>query len=214
VRCALVDVDRTLVDATSCERLFLRRLMRERLVGPGQLARATRFALRWCPRYGSNVWKKNKAYLAGLEVEAVADLAARFVDNEVVPLIRPVMRRRLEAHRANGEPVALLTGAPDFIAAPLARIVGADTCAATVCISSHGRFTDAPPARHPFREDKLVAARILCDQLGTRLSACTAYGDSVDDIPLLHAVGAPVAVFPDRGLRRFAERAGWEIIAG
>ena len=43
------------------------------------------------------------------------------------------------------------------------------------------------------------------------LGASTAYSDSHSDLPLLEAVGHPVVVNPDRGLRREAERRGWPI---
>lgn len=38
-----------------------------------------------------------------------------------------------------------------------------------------------------------------------------AYSDSATDIPMLEAVGHPVAVNPDRALRKHAVDMGWEI---
>ena len=41
---------------------------------------------------------------------------------------------------------------------------------------------------------------------------CWAYSDSVSDIPMLESVGFPVAVNPDRNLRREAELREWPIL--
>ena len=46
---------------------------------------------------------------------------------------------------------------------------------------------------------------------GVDASECAFYSDSVHDLPLLSAVGRPVAVNPDRRLRREALKRGWEI---
>ena len=43
------------------------------------------------------------------------------------------------------------------------------------------------------------------------LSRCAAYSDSINDVPMLSAVGRPVAVNPDAALRRTARDRGWEI---
>jgi len=46
---------------------------------------------------------------------------------------------------------------------------------------------------------------------GLDLSASYAYSDSHTDLPLLEAVGNPVAVNPDRELRKVAEEREWPI---
>ena len=45
------------------------------------------------------------------------------------------------------------------------------------------------------------------------LDASTAYSDSYSDVPFLEAVGHPVAVNPDRRLRRIARLRGWPTVA-
>jgi len=46
---------------------------------------------------------------------------------------------------------------------------------------------------------------------GLDLAGSYAYSDSITDLPMLEAVGQPVAVNPDRELRREADRRGWQI---
>ena len=53
--------------------------------------------------------------------------------------------------------------------------------------------------------------REAAERDGLDLEASYAYSDSGTDAPMLEAVGNPVAVNPDRELRRLAEKRGWQI---
>ncbi|MBX3286647.1 MAG: haloacid dehalogenase-like hydrolase, partial [Actinobacteria bacterium] len=59
--------------------------------------------------------------------------------------------------------------------------------------------------------NKVVAMEHLARRHDLDLARCWAYSDSVTDLPMLEAVGHPVAVNPDRTLRRLAEERGWEV---
>src|SRR5207247_6601267 len=62
-----------------------------------------------------------------------------------------------------------------------------------------------------FRENKAVAIREIAEREGIDLAGSYAYSDSATDTPMLEAVGHPVAVNPDRELRREAETRGWQV---
>src|SRR5690606_13371575 len=47
---------------------------------------------------------------------------------------------------------------------------------------------------------------------GLDLAQCYAYSDSASDLPMLTAVGHPVAVNPDAALERHARLNGWPIV--
>ena len=209
-----VDVDGTLLDGPGSERLFLGHLLAHRVIGPRHLARAARFVATHGWLYGRHVFKKNKAYLCGLDVAEVTELAADFARCNLVPRLRPRVLLRLARHRGAGETIALLTGTPDFIAAPLAGEIGATLTLATRCAQENGRFRKDPPDVHPFALEKALLASDICASRGVPLTSCAAYADSMDDVPLLRRVGRPVAVHPDRKLERIAENEGWEILAG
>lgn len=210
----LIDVDGTLLPSPSSERRFLAHLMRIGKLGPVQLGGALAFYLRWSPRFGRDTGRKNKAWLANLKTADVAALAERFVADDLRPRLRPSMLDRIAQHRRQGQPIALLTGTPEFIAEPLAALVGADTFVATRCRTRGERFCAAPPLQHPLGVDKVHLARTLCRELGGHLSEATAYADSSHDRALLERVARPVAVAPDRRLLRVARMRGWEILDG
>lgn len=187
-------------------------LVRGRIVRVRQLAAFLCFTLRWLIHFRTDVWKKNKAYLTGLKIEIIHTLAQQFVTRVLLAELRPMVRKHLENHISQGDTVALLTGAPDFIAGPIAQRLGIAHVAATVCNTKNGRFTSRPPGIHPFGTAKAEIARQVCRSLNTTPANCAAYADSASDLALLALVAKPVAVCPDRRLRRIAERHGWQII--
>jgi HAD superfamily hydrolase (TIGR01490 family) len=209
---AIFDIDGTLVRG-STERRFWRFLLARHRLGPSRLLAYVGFLLRFLPRYGVHVVKKDKAYLAGLDTKELATLVDEFFTLEVVPRIDPAAVQRLQLHLRRGDVVALLSGTLEPIASALARHLGVEHVCAAVCAERDGRYAAQPPLIHPFGDEKVALAARLAAQLGTDLRLATAYADSKHDLPLLEAVGTPVAVSPDRRLRREAAARGWEVIA-
>jgi HAD superfamily hydrolase (TIGR01490 family) len=212
VALVLVDLDGTLLKGISSERLFFLNLFQKKVLGIRQIFKFLWFSFRWVCRYGKHVWKKDKAYLAGLRTQTIEALARQFVQSELSERICPLMKKRIEAHHLNGDETVLLTGTLDFIAMPVASLLGISHVYATKCSTVDARFSSAPPISHPFSHEKLQIGIDLCRKLGYKLSDCTAYGDSPDDIPLLEAVSHPVAVHPKPHLRKIALSRSWEII--
>ncbi len=209
---ALFDADGTLFPNPSSESRFIRRLLRKGWIGPRQAWHALAFMARAWPRHGRHTARKNKAYLSGLSVSAVAAEAGAFVEEEIVPLLRPELLERIEAHRREGDVLLLLTGTPEFIAQPLNRHLGMEHVCATRLALNGDRFLPAAPRRHPLGMEKLTLARTLATGLGIPADQWTGYGDSRFDLPLLQRCGRAVAVDPDPTLRHAAEAAGWEIL--
>src|SRR5690606_37098999 len=58
---------------------------------------------------------------------------------------------------------------------------------------------------------KARAVLALAEEEGIDLASSFAYGDSMHDVPILSTVGHPVAINPDRRLRRHAQRVGWPV---
>ncbi|MBV9214197.1 MAG: haloacid dehalogenase-like hydrolase, partial [Actinobacteria bacterium] len=60
--------------------------------------------------------------------------------------------------------------------------------------------------------EKAKAIEELAEREGIDLAASYAYSDSESDLPMLQAVGNPVAVNPDDALRAVARREGWRVM--
>jgi HAD superfamily hydrolase (TIGR01490 family) len=209
---AIFDIDGTLVRG-STERRFWRYLVARGRQGPRQLLACLWFLLRYSPRYGTHVAKKNKAYLVGLTIGEVERLATEFVTHDILPRLCEPAVERLRQHLRHGDAVALLSGTLEPIARALASHLGVEHVCATVCAELNGRYLARPPARHPFGAEKLALAAQLAARLGTDLRHTSAYGDSEHDLALLEAVGSPVAVWPDQRLLLAARARDWDVIA-
>jgi HAD superfamily hydrolase (TIGR01490 family) len=208
---AIFDIDGTLVHG-STERRFSRYLAAHGRLGLRQAAAYVWFLVRYLPRFGWKTLKRNKAYLSGQSIEDIDALAARFVDEQVMPRLYPPAVQRLEAHKRRGDAVALVSGTLDPIARALAVALGVEHVRATLCHERDGCYTAHPPLRHPYAEAKVDAAAELAAELGVELTRASAYGDSRHDVPLLAAVGEPVVVRPDAALFEVATAADWEVL--
>ncbi len=210
-RPVFVDLDGTLVPPPSTEVRLARVLAAEGRLGARQLAAWLAFLARHA-RLGRHALRLDKAWLAGLDVAAVANAAQRLAAALVPGSVRPALRERLSAHRAAGDRLVLLTGAPQPLAEAFAQRLEMEHAIGALCARRGGRYLAAAPLRHPFGTAKRILAAAWCERHGARLEAACAYGDSRHDLALLAAVGTPVAVAPDRVLAAHARRRGWEII--
>ena len=93
----------------------------------------------------------------------------------------------------------------------LAETLGFTGALGTVAEEEDGKFTGrlVGDILHGPGKKHAVAALAALQQLD--LSKCTAYSDSVNDLPMLNMVGSPVAVNPDRALRKHAKAQGWAV---
>jgi HAD superfamily hydrolase (TIGR01490 family) len=131
------------------------------------------------------------------------------------PVLRPLVYaeplRLVEQHRERGERVFVVSATLQEIVEAIAEDLGFDGGLGTVCEVRDGRYTGhAVRALHAGA--KAECLREVAAREGLDLAACTAYSDSHTDLPFLETVGHPVAVNPDRELRRIAADRGWPIL--
>jgi phosphoserine phosphatase len=75
-----------------------------------------------------------------------------------------------------------------------------------------GVYTGELDGPFVYGEGKAKALRQFATVEGISLESSWAYSDSVSDLPMLEAVGHPVAVNPDAELLEIARREGWEVL--
>jgi fatty acyl-CoA reductase len=148
---------------------------------------------------------------AGARLEDLDEIADRVLTSHVLARLSPSAVRRIREHRAAGHRTVLVTGA----IAPLTRPLGPlfdHVEAARLAVDSAGvctGFLDSPPL---VGESRAAWLRSYAADNGIDLSRSFAYADSHSDLPLLTAVGNPVAVQPDITLFRHAKQSHWPIV--
>ena len=116
-------------------------------------------------------------------------------------------------HQEQGEMLALLTAATPYIAEPTGRFLGIHACLCTrLEVDDQGLFTGRVVQPICHGAGKLAWAERFCREHGLDLARSTFYTDSISDLPVLEAVGHPVAVNPDPFLLRKAKKNGWTIL--
>ncbi len=151
------------------------------------------------------------SFVAGRPVSEIVDLGEEIYDELMADRIWAGTRALAQMHLDAGQRVWLVTATPVELAQIIARRLGLTGALGTVAESVDGRFTGRLVGEILHGPAKAHAVRALAVAEGLDLRRCTAYSDSVNDVPMLSAVGTAVAVNPDSELRDVAKNRGWQI---
>jgi HAD superfamily hydrolase (TIGR01490 family) len=146
---------------------------------------------------------------AGASAEEVRAVARASMSDLFLRKAAPGAIRRIRRHREAGHRIVFITGSLDFVIEPLAKL--ADVCVSARLREVDGRFIgdmERPPLVGEARASWL---REYAKQTGADLAHAYAYADSMSDLPMLEAVGNPVAVNPDVELARIARKERWPV---
>jgi HAD superfamily hydrolase (TIGR01490 family) len=150
------------------------------------------------------------ALTKGWDREEVEEVVREALEEVVDPYIYQEALDLIALHQALGRKVYIVSSSPEEVVRPLADRLGVDGVVATRAESVDGKYTGKLEF-YCYREQKAEAIQQLADAVGIDLSGSFAYSDSITDQPMLEAVGNPVAVNPDRELRRLALQRGWKV---
>jgi len=148
---------------------------------------------------------------AGADPEALARLVDTEVASAVLRRLSAAAVRVVREHRAAGHRTVLVTGGLDVFTRPLAPLFD-EVCAARLAVGADGRATGRLVEPPVVAEARAAWLRRRALVEGWHLASSSAYADSASDVPLLRAVGTPVAVNPDVVLARTAKREGWPVV--
>ncbi|GLY14191.1 HAD-IB family hydrolase [Kineosporia rhizophila] len=144
----------------------------------------------------------------GWEVQQVSDIVATTLSELIVPIVYEEATALIAEHHEAGRDVVIVSASGVELVEPIGAMLGADHVIATRMGIDEGRYTGTIEY-YAYGENKAAAMRRMAVERGYRLERCYAYSDSVTDLPMLQAVGHPVAVNPDKALRREAQTRGW-----
>lgn len=213
---AFFDLDRTLLRRSSALALAPA-FRRHGVITRMQLVKAAFWQLLFAAR-GASPETVRKAsedgllILRGFTPEAMHVLVADALEPVLKPLVYREPLELVRSHRERGEPAYIVSAALQEIVDALAEELGFDGALGTLCEIEDGVYTGRP-VRSLHGQAKADAVRELAGREGIDLEASTAYSDAASDLPFLEAVGNPVAVNPDRELRRVAAGRGWPVLA-
>ncbi|MDQ2754683.1 MAG: HAD-IB family hydrolase [Actinomycetota bacterium] len=212
---AFFDVDKTVI-ARSSMAAFAPAFRRQ-----GLLSRRTLMRGMWTHlvfvRFGAGAKKLARlqrtvlALTQGWDQALVRRVVASEIDAVILPVAFSDAMDAIESHRQAGQRVYLVSAAPEEVVGPLAARLGVDGAIASQAEVDANGFYTGRMDRYVYGSAKADAVVEFARRDGVVLADSWAYSDSVTDLPMLEAVGHPVAVNPDRALRRIAMERGWEI---
>jgi HAD superfamily hydrolase (TIGR01490 family) len=213
VRAAFFDLDKTVIAKASIA-AFGRPFRRGGLISRRVVLRAVVGQLIFL-QFGADeqrlarIRESMLALTRGWQRDRVREIVRETLLETIEPLIYNEALELMEEHRAAGDRIYLVSASPEEIVLPLAELLAADGAISSVAETDQdGRYTGRL-AFYAYGEGKARAMRDLALRNGIDLARSSAYTDSATDLPMLEAVGHPVAVNADRPLARVARERGW-----
>lgn len=151
-------------------------------------------------------------WMKGIQESVFADFALRICEEILISQVRPEMKEAIEMHKSQGARIVMLSAALNYVCDPIAEALGFDDVICSYLELKDGAFTGHPKGRLCFGEEKLHQLEAFYrNNPGSSVNDYY-YADSFSDVYVLRNVGNPVAVYPDRHLKRHANHKGWHVI--
>jgi HAD superfamily hydrolase (TIGR01490 family) len=213
---AFFDLDKTLM-AGSSGMQFARVATRQGIVGRRQLARwgfeHLRYRLRGTTdERTAEVLRVARELISGVPAKTFARMEPE-VMAAVLPRIFPQMLDEVRDHQDAGRPTFIVSAAGNDVVESLARVLRMEGGIGTRYeIDAEGNFTGRLDGPFVYGPGKVEAMQSFAARHDIDLEASFAYSDSLSDLPMLRAVGHPVAVNPDPPLAEIARAEGWQTL--
>jgi HAD superfamily hydrolase (TIGR01490 family) len=213
MRLAVIDLDGTLLKGMTAERVFFLHLIAHGRIGFG---RATAFLLSFAGdllRGGlQRAIGTNAGFLRGETPETARRWAREFGRVFLRKAVPDRLREKVLSLKTDGCRVVLLSGSLQILVDELKERLGAEVLIGGELETADGKLTGRKTGIHPYGREKVAALFSRIDHRAVDWECSWALADRFSDLPVLELVGNPVAVHPDRRLRRLARERGWETI--
>lgn len=211
-KAAFFDMDRTLLKSNSAE-LYL-----GYIYSKGKLRkRELPFYILWYWIYKLSLMDIGELSINAAKIfkgsseEDLASYCSEWFFTKGIHKISPKGLRIVENCRALGYELVILTASMEYIARPLAEYIGIKHVICTQLETKDRIFTGVVKKPFCIGEGKLYWAQKFVEEHNISLEESLFFTDSYQDLPMLKAVGTPVAVNPDWRLYLYALRHNWII---
>lgn len=212
---AFFDVDNTIIRGASsfhlARALWQRGFFRKRDIVNFAFQQARYLAIGETKSQIDEVRNRALFLMTGHSVAEVVAIGEEVYDQVLALRIFPGTQKLLDAHISAGHQVWLVTATPVEIGDLIARRLGANGALGTIAEHESGHYTGRLVGDMMHGQAKADAVEALAERYDIDLEASSAYGDSMNDVPLLSTVGHPCAINPDPRLRKHAKTIGWPI---
>jgi len=207
IEAAIFDLDGTLIPRNSTEKIIVRHFVKNLSFSLS----GTLLYLVESARHKD--FKSSKAYYHGIKYATFLTAVNKYFSE--VSLNEWISERaihEIERHREEGRKLILLTGAPEEAAVRFGKVLKFDLVVSAKIKVVNGVITGKTEGPYPYGKKKRDILIKLSEYHNIELNNSYGYGDSFADRFFLNIVGNPVAVNPDKKLKRYAVHKGWKIV--
>jgi HAD superfamily hydrolase (TIGR01490 family) len=151
------------------------------------------------------------ALVSGWDVSKVQRIVSETLDSIVDPIIYEEAVALIREHQGVGRDVIIISSSGNEVVEPIGERLDVDLAIGTQMAVEDGRYT-GEILFYAYGEGKAEAMRRLAEERGYDLAQSYAYTDSHTDLPMLEAVGHPVATNPEKELEAVAVERGWPVL--
>jgi HAD superfamily hydrolase (TIGR01490 family) len=152
-------------------------------------------------------------YAGGTDEAEAWRMSAVWFDTMLRHYVADGGRERIRWHRDQGHHVAIVSASTPYAVRPVADALDlGEAYIATELEVTGGRFTGRVVEPACYGAGKVTRTLTYASTHGIDLQKSYFYSDSASDLPLLEAVGHPVAVNPSRKLLKIAGARGWPVM--
>lgn len=150
-------------------------------------------------------------FFQGKSIDELDGYVCSFLDEHLPSMLNQTILMKFLDAKSLGHYTVLLSNSPDFLVGEIAKRLDFHEWAATeYVLHEDHRIADVGLLMEGVAKAKFV--KNLIERMGISRETITAYSDSFLDIPFLDSVGNPIAVNPDRKLRKLSKQKGWTIL--
>jgi HAD superfamily hydrolase (TIGR01490 family) len=209
---AVFDLDGTLTTGRSVESSFICYLIKTRRLKARNILNALIHYFKNILHDPVEAVKRNKMYLKDIRAEDAQLWAEGFFKGRKDRLLSGRNLREVGSHKELGHKTVLISGVPEFLAKAMDILRLFDMPYTTGLEEKNGIYTGCISGPHYYGKAKAELVMRISEELGADLKVSFCYADSKNDIHMMSLFGNPVAVNPDRGLRKAAVKMRWRII--
>lgn len=211
---ALFDLDHTLLDGDS-NSLWMHYLIDRGHLDPATLATQADYLAQYAAEtldIGEYL-NFHLGFLHGRPLEDWLPLRDAFIAEEIKPRLPEAAIAVVKEHRVQGDHTAIITATHHFLAAGIGDLFHMPVIAPCPRLRDD-RIVGVIESTICYRERKIdcLEAFVAREDWETEAEDRHFYSDSINDLPLLAAVGNPHVVNPDARLAAEAEARGWPVL--
>ncbi len=153
------------------------------------------------------------SFLKQHSLEQLDSWRKAYINQRIVPNIRPKAVQAIEQHLQQGHDVVIISATNDFVVKEIAKLffINEKNVLATQLEKTQQGYTGKVVGKPNFQAGKIYHLQQWINQQNKTYQKTYAYSDSKNDLPLLEWADVAICVTPDEILKAHALAHGWAI---